>query len=191
MTGSKRVIGATAKRHGKEFEASLEQWFSLQSAQKNWIDIRKQNEALKPVRPIGKGQFLAVYTKSSGCDYFGTMMGGTSIVLEAKHRENDRISQTDLTDAEWEHLTATATLGGYAMLITEFADRRLFLFPATLLSHSQLVYKFKHIKEKDLIRDGYEITFNDSLYEKIKNNSNKAFKVLVEVRNRKEDYGLR
>lgn len=179
MTRAK--AGATAKKHGKNFEAILEQWFALQP--EAWVDIRKQNEALKPVKPIGKGQFLAVYTKPSGCDYFGTVMGGSALVIEAKYRTTDRIALSDLTDTELAHLHKTYSLGGYAMIIAGFSDNRIFLFPFALLEHSKLLYKFKHIKEVDLLNDGYEVHLGDNLYEVIRRNHRNGLEALIKKRN--------
>lgn len=160
MKRNHRTQGAVAKRHGAEFEARLKEYFNLQ---KNLgiCDIRKQNEALKPVRSNGKGGFFSVYTEPSGCDYFGTMENGISIVLEAKHRDSDRLSQSDLTEIQHEHLLNVAKLKGLAVVIVEFSDRKVFALPYLLLLNSKEIFGFKHIKESEL--KGFEFNFDNPM----------------------------
>ena len=168
--------GRVAKGNGKRFENLVGRWLSVPNSN---CDIRKQHEALKPVRSMGHGQFIAVYTAASGCDYFGTLMGGYSVVIEAKHREADRIRQADFTEAEKQHLHKTAELGGYAVVVVEFADGRVFLLPYLLVEKSQYVYGHKHIKEGELVRDGYQINFCEDLYSAITKNSRKGLERLL------------
>lgn len=176
--------GSIAKRNGKAFESRLESYFTYQNNLGN-CDIRKQNEALKPVRSLGKGMFCAVYQTQSGCDYFGTFMGGYSIVIEAKHRESDRIRMSDFTEAEVKHLQKTAVLGGYAVVIVEFSDGKMYLLPFLMIEHSDLLFKYKHIKETDLNELGFSFNFSSHLIDVVTKNVRKGLSMIIDKRNAK------
>lgn len=159
---SRSAQGSIAKKNGQSFERRLESYFILQN-NLGFCDIRKQNEALKPVRSLGGGKFLAVYQTQSGCDYFGTLYGGNSIVAEAKHRESDRIRLSDFTESEINHLKKTSALGGYALVFIEFSDKKMFLIPFALIEKSELLFRYKHIKEVALIDNGFEFSFSEKI----------------------------
>lgn len=80
-------------------------------------DIEKTPEALKPLRNLGKGQFVAVYTEKAQADFKGFMMGGAAVCFEAKHTDTGRMDQDRVTPAQAERLERCHVYGGHAFVL--------------------------------------------------------------------------
>ena len=99
--------GMRARSMGQTFEAIIDAgcaWYR----ERGLAYIEKTPEPMRPLRaPNSKGQFLACYTKAAQPDYKGTILGGRSIVIEAKHTDSGRIDQSRTSS---EQMEALATL---------------------------------------------------------------------------------
>ena len=64
---------------------------------------------MRPIKDMGGGKFLAVYTKAAQADYKGLLAGGRAINFEAKHTDTGRMEQSRVTEDQAERLPASAS----------------------------------------------------------------------------------
>jgi recombination protein U len=137
--------GRESRRAGGSFEAYLENLFELYSKY-GIMHLEKTPEPMKVIRPAGPGQFLACFQKSAQPDFKGTLHGGRSIVLEAKHTDSDRILQSALTDNERDELETYYRLGAVAGVVVSFGLIKFCYVPYIAWKHMELFAGHKHIK---------------------------------------------
>lgn len=115
--------------------------------------IEKTPEPMRTLRPLGNGRFEAVYTKQAQPDYKGTLIGGYSIVFEAKHTDTDRIKRSVVTEEQEKCLDAYEQMGAECYVFVSFGFRKFYKFPWKLFRNMKYHFGAKHIKEIDRIGD--------------------------------------
>jgi recombination protein U len=140
--------GRAARKAGGDFESYLLNLFELYS---NYgiMHVEKTPEPMKIIRPAGPGQFLACFEKSAQPDFKGTLRGGRTIVLEAKHTDADRILQSALTDNERDELATYYRMGAVAGVIVSFGLKKFCYVPYIAWAHMEQFAGYKHIKAAD------------------------------------------
>lgn len=140
------------KREGDGFEnliaASLE-WYK----DKGVAEIEKTPEPMRPLQaPNYKGQFLACFTKAAQPDFKGTLIGGRSVVFEAKHTEGDQIKQGVVTDAQGKRLENHHRLGAVAFVIVSLglAMKDYYRVPWEVWRDMKKIYGRKYMNRKEL-----------------------------------------
>lgn len=135
---------------GEYFEGIIKvalQWY----LEKGVADIEKTPEPMKPLgKPNRKGQFLACYTKAAQPDYKGTLLGGRSVVFEAKHTDDERIEYSRLTDKQAEDLERHHNLGAVAFVLVSFGLRDFYRVPWETWRDMKALYGRKYIKKLEL-----------------------------------------
>ncbi len=159
--------GAQSRRKGKAFEdiilASCEHYKTQGLA-----EIDKTPE---PVRQASKmdsrGHFIAFYEKKAQPDFKGTLVGGKSIVLEAKDTDSDRISQSAVTEEQQKALERHFKLGAECFVLVAFGLQRFYRIPWTLWREMKLEYGRKYIKESEM--PAYRLKYSDGVLDFLEN----------------------
>lgn len=113
-------------------------------------EIEKTPEAMKPLRPIGGGKFVACFTKMAQPDYKGTLAGGKAIVFEAKHTDTDRIMQSVVSSEQEKRLNKHEQLGAECFVLVSFGFKEFFKVPWAVFRSMKEIYGRKYIKPEDL-----------------------------------------
>ena len=144
------IKGLQRRIAGDNFEniiaASLE-WYKI----KGWAEIEKTPEPMKPLsRPNKKGQFLACFTKAAQPDFKGTLLGGRSVVFEAKHTDSDQIKYSAVTKDQHDRLERHYNLGAVAFVLVSLGLQDFYRVPWKVWRDMKAIYGYKHMKRADL-----------------------------------------
>ena len=144
MTG--RQNRAAGGHFERIIEASL-RWYE----ERGFAVVEKTPEPMKPLRPPNnRGQFVACFTKSAQPDFQGTLVGGRSVVFEAKHTEGDRIEYNRLTDEQLDRLDKHSRLGAAAFVMVSLGLQDFYRVPWGIWRDMKEQYGHKHMKKADL-----------------------------------------
>ena len=125
---SVRYRNKLSRHRGKEFENLIEAACAYYRA-RNVADIEKTPEAMRTLRGLGNGQFVAVYTEKAQADFKGFMMGGVAVNFEAKHTDSDRMDQDRVTPEQAARLRRARDYGGHAFVLCSFSGLHFFRIP--------------------------------------------------------------
>lgn len=141
--------GLASRRNGEYFEGMIEtslRWYEAQDV----ACVEKTPEPMRPLRaPNRQGQFLACYIKAGQPDFKGTLVGGRSVVFEAKHTDTDRIAQSRLTDEQTEKLRKHHRLGAAAFVMVSFGLQDFYRIPWHVWEGMQEIFGHKHMKQAE------------------------------------------
>lgn len=123
-----QLRGAVSRAQGGYFEDLLDaacKWYEMQGI----ALIEKTPEPMRPVKRLGDGKYIAVYTKKAQPDYKGVLRGGRMVMFEAKHTDADRIMQSCVSDAQEIRFNRAAELGAQCFVIVSFGLREFCRVP--------------------------------------------------------------
>lgn len=150
MNMNRSIKGMQSRIAGETFEGLIEaslEWYK----EGGLACIEKTPEPMKPLsKPNKKGQFLACFTKAAQPDYKGTMIGGRSVVFEAKHTDTDRIEYSRLTEDQVDRLELHHNLGAVAFVLVSFGMQDFFRVPWPQFRDMKAVFGRKYIKPEDV-----------------------------------------
>lgn len=146
-----RYRNKLSRHQGKDFENLIEAACYYYRG-RDVADIEKTPEALKPLRNLGKGQFVAVYTEKAQADFKGFMMGGQAVCFEAKHTDAGRMDQDRVTPAQAERLERCHSYGGQAFVLCSFAGLDFFRVPWSTWRGMKNLFGHKYITPQEVER---------------------------------------
>lgn len=154
------IKGRRNRAAGKMFEdivtASCHRYYSDGVAL-----IIKTPEPMKPLKAIDKGRFVACYEKKAQPDYKGTLMGGQTVIFEAKHTETDRIEQSAVTDGQYVSFEKHTQFGAICFVLVSFGFQKFYKIPWAVFRDMKSIYGRKYIKPEDIPQ--YRIQFTGSV----------------------------
>ena len=115
------LIGKQSKSDGDFFERMIDDACE-RYANSGVALIDKTPEPMKPLKPIGKGKFVACFTKHAQPDYKGTLKGGRSVVFEAKMTTDIKMLQSRVTEWQLEALQKHEALGAKTFILIYFMN---------------------------------------------------------------------
>lgn len=137
------------RHQGKDFESLIEA-ACCYYRNRDVADIEKTPEAMRPLRNLGKGQFVAVYTEKAQTDFKGFLMGGGVVCFEAKHTVSERMEQDRVTPAQADRLERCHAYGGYAFVLCSFSGRDFFRVPWSTWRGMKNLFGRKYITPQDV-----------------------------------------
>lgn len=164
------VRGKANRAAGSLFEQMIDRaclWY----AEKGIAVIEKTPEPMRPIsKPNRAGQFKACYIKQAQPDYKGTIHGGQTIVLEAKHTDLDRIAFERVSEEQQRELAAYHSMGAVAVVLISFAMQRFYCVPWTMWRDMKVHFGRKYIKAEDIPEfrvavQGGRLDFVSTIYE--------------------------
>lgn len=150
------MIGRRSKAVGEQWEKIIDQSCEYYS-EKGEAVIEKTPEAMKPIRRLKNGQFVAVYTKMAQPDYKGTLTGGHTIVFEAKHTDADRMLRSVISSEQEKQLNKYSALGAECSVMISFGFKKFYKVPWAVFRDMKLHFGRKYIVPQDL--EKYEIHY--------------------------------
>ena len=144
-----RVQGLRNKRSGARVESRLDAAFDLYRRQ-GIADIIKTPEPMKVLRDRGGGRFTACFAKKGQADYAGTVRGGKSVYMEAKHTETDRIEKNRVTPEQSEFLMAHEKLGSQCYVLCGFGPSAVYRVPWMTWHRMKEIWGRLYVTEADL-----------------------------------------
>lgn len=122
-------------------------WYAMKGA----AVVEKTPEPTKQLSKMNAaGQFLACYKKKAQPDFKGTLIGGRSVVFEAKHTEAEKIELGALTEEQAERLEKHHNLGAAAFVLVSLSMRDFYRVPWDVWRTMQERYGHKHMKRDQL-----------------------------------------
>lgn len=163
------VQNSVNRASGQFFEdlisAALEYYW-----EKGYASIEKTPEPMRVLQQnADKRTFTAVYTKKAQPDYKGVLLGGQSIIFEAKYTSNDRIQQSVVSPEQEKMFERYQKMGSQCFVMVCLQGTDFFRVPwdawkgmKTILGHKYMTreelerYKVKY-KQVLLLLDGIEV----------------------------------
>lgn len=159
----KRVAqGRQAKASGAAFESYID--LSLMHYKKNGIaDVQKTPEPMKPLKPVPgqPGKFIAVFVKQAQADYKGILMGGKSVMFEAKHTIKERIAYGQLTPEQIDNLRSYDKFGAVCFILVSFNFKNFYRIPWIAWRDMKEIYGRKYLLESDI--QEYKVKFENGI----------------------------
>ena len=156
------VKGRQSKAKGAAFEsyidAALERYKRLGIA-----DIQKTPEPMKPLKSVAgqPGKFIAVFVKQAQADYKGILMGGKSIMFEAKHTDTVTMPYGRLSKEQIDNLRSYDKFGAVCFILVSFNFKNFYRVPWIVWRDMKELYGRKHLKESDL--QEYKVKFESGI----------------------------
>lgn len=113
-------------------------------------DIEKTPEPMKPIKSMGQGKYVAIYTKKAQVDYKGILKDGRCIAFEAKYTDSDRITRTAVTEAQEEMLERYSDYGGICFVLVCFGYQDFYRIPWYAWKNMEQIFGHKHIKRAEM-----------------------------------------
>lgn len=167
MTNTNRMQGRKAKQNGKVFEQYVER-SCIRYRTKGIADIKKTPEPMRPVGVLNqrRGIFKAVYEKKGQPDFLGTLRGGKSVMIEAKHTESPRLAFDRILPQQETDLQNTMDLGGLALVLISFGMKRFYCIEWFVWQEMKENIGKKSVNETDL--EPFEVKFENGYIDFLK-----------------------
>ena len=144
------VRGKASRRTGNLFQQMIDQtciWYAEQGI----AVIEKTPEPMRPIsKPNRAGQFQACFIKQAQPDYKGTLHGGRTIVMEAKHTDHTRIAFERVSEEQQRQLEAYHNMGAVTVVLVSFGMQQFYCIPWTVWRDMKARFGRKYIKAEDV-----------------------------------------
>jgi len=146
----RQLQGRLAKERGRRFEERLAVSFDHYYRTKGLAIVEKTPEPMRPTRSLGGGKFVAHYERKAQPDYKGTVLGGRTVLIEAKFTTQDRIEQSRVLPAQADCMTRHAELGAMCYVVVGFGSGDVFRIPWSVWSDMKQRFGRKYALETEL-----------------------------------------
>lgn len=141
--------GLVNKARGKHFEEQIDIACEYYK-RKGLAVIEKTPEPMRPLKPMGKGKFLAFFEKKAQPDYKGTIKGGKAIVFEAKFTSSEKMQQSRVTEEQANILELHQKLGALSYVVIGYGTGGIYRIPWTVWQNMKGEFGRKYITENDV-----------------------------------------
>lgn len=145
----RKAMGRLSKYQGQHFEQQIETACNYYRRAKA-ADIRKTPEPMKPLKPLGQGKFVAVYTTKAQADFKGTLQGGRTILFEAKTTSTGRMEQSRVTPEQQEQLEREWRMGADTYVLCCFCGKGSYRIPWSAWRRMKELFGRKYITPADV-----------------------------------------
>lgn len=153
---ARRYRGMRSRNIGLHFEKLIDEACRFY-AEKGIADIEKTPEPLRPIKAIGDGRFIAVYTGEAQADYKGYLDGGRAVYFEAKATAGDRITQDRVTPNQTDRLNRAYGMGATVFVLCCIGGDRFAKVPWGVWTDMKYFVGRKYITIEDAAAHGWEI----------------------------------
>lgn len=141
--------GFVNKARGKHFEEQIGIACEYYK-HKEIAVIEKTPEPMRPLKPMGKGMFLAFFEKKAQPDYKGTINGGKAIVFEVKFTSSEKMLQSRVTEEQANNLALHHKLGALSYVVIGYGTGGIYRIPWAVWQNMKEEFGRKYITEKDV-----------------------------------------
>ena len=146
------IRGKVNRKAGLIFERNLET-----ACETYWrlgyACIEKTPEAMVPVRPFGtrkSGQFIAYYSKQAQPDFKGVLYGGRCVIFDAKHTIKSSISQSAVTEKQWQMFDRYEAMGAYCWIVASVEGENYYRVPWATWKNMKEEFGHQYMSRKEL-----------------------------------------
>lgn len=115
----------------------------------NRADIHKTPEPFRCLKKDARGRFTGQFVSKAQPDFCGTLMGGASIVFEAKYTLSDKIEKTVLSVKQVEVLELSTKMGADTFVCFGIQDQT-FMMPYEKWRDMKNCYGRCYIRQEDV-----------------------------------------
>ena len=144
-----QLQGKLNRARGKEFEGRLDAAFEYYRLRGSAL-VEKTPEPMKPIRSLGRGQFVACYERKAQPDYKGVIKGGRTVMFEAKYTSTDRVTQDRVRPEQGDYLDRHQALGARCYVLVGFHSGAVYRLPWDDWKTMKQRYGRKYVTETDL-----------------------------------------
>lgn len=126
--GARRLRGRRAQAEGDWFEQMIEN-SAMEYESRGLAVIDKTPEPMKVLRPVGGGQFLAVFKKMAQPDFKGTLKDGTTVLFDAKHTDTDKLQQHAVTSEQARCFERYEAMGAQCFIVANIGFKDYYRVP--------------------------------------------------------------
>lgn len=155
-----QLQGKRNKNNGALFEEIISVACEFYEAE-GLAKIEKEMEPMKPIRELGRGKFIACYTKRSGVDYKGTLKGGRAIAFEAKHTDTELMKRTRLEPWQMDYLRQHTKLGAETFVLLSFGMNGFYKIPFD--KWDDMKQEFGRVSLTEAMIQEYRISYTDKI----------------------------
>ncbi len=143
-----------SRERGAQFEAWINESFEYYK-ERGFAAIEKTPEPMKPIKSLGEGKFIAVYTQKAQTDYKGTIKGGRTVIFEAKYTDADRLEQSRVRKNQEDYMKLRSALGARCWVLAGFRSGEVYKIPWEVWTHMKETFGRKYVTEADV--QGYKV----------------------------------
>ncbi|MCD8355889.1 MAG: Holliday junction resolvase RecU [Clostridia bacterium] len=162
-TAAHRYMGMKLRNTGANFEKLIDSACNYYRRE-GIADIEKTPEPMKPIKSIGGGKFIAVYTDKAQADYKGYLQDGKAVYFEAKATMTDRITQDRVTKNQTERLERAYRMGVEVFVLCCFNDMVFIRVPWKVWRNMKDYFGRKYIAAEDTQRAFKAVSFKPPGY---------------------------
>lgn len=147
----KQLRGKLNRENGKHFEELIDaacEWY----ASSGEAEIEKTPEAMKIIKRLENNRFIACFLKKAQPDYKGTLMGGRSVVFEAKYTDSNQMEQNRITDVQERALNRHERMGAACFVVIGFDAKNIFRIPWADWKDMKRLFGRKYVQPGELGR---------------------------------------
>lgn len=111
--------------------------------------IYKTPENFRCIKKSATGRFTGQFISHAQPDYQGTLYGGQSIAFEAKFTDKNKLSQSVLTDTQFNMLQEHLSAGAAAFICCGIIDK-YFMIPFDVWADMKKVYGRCYVTQNDI-----------------------------------------
>ena len=152
----RQLQGMVSRAQGGIFEQLLDASCGWYEARGDAM-IEKTPEPMRPIRKLGDGKYLAVFTKKAQPDYKGMLSNGRMVMFEAKHTDGDRIEKCCVSNEQADRLEKASAMGAVCFVVVSFSMREIYRVPWKVWRGMKELYGHKYATPEEL--SDYRITF--------------------------------
>ena len=145
----RQIIGRRSKASGETFE----RWLSAACEfylKEGLAHVEKTPEPFHITGKDSNGVVRGYYEKKGQPDYKGILCDGSGIMFEAKHTDSDRISQSAVTDKQWESLDIYERFGAHCYVMVSLSLMKFYRVPWDIWKRMKALFGHKFMTEKEL-----------------------------------------
>lgn len=118
---------------------------------KGYASIEKTPEPMKVLQQNpDKETFKAIYTKKAQPDYKGVLVGGQSIIFEAKYTQNDRIEQRAVTSEQERVFDKYQKMNAQCFVMVSLQGIDFYRVPWNVWKGMKAIFGHKYMNRKEL-----------------------------------------
>lgn len=154
MNSLNQIKGAKNRDAGLQFEQMID-GACIAYAERGTAKIEKTPEPMRIIRPLGNGQYIAVFTKSAQPDYKGILSNGKMVVFDAKYTDTEKMAQSRVTEDQRQSLDEYAAMGATCFIVCGFSSGKAYRIPWGVWDAMKELYGRKYITEADI--EGFRV----------------------------------
>ena len=152
----RQIVGYHNREAGRQFEGIIKAANDFYS-QNGIAEVDKTPEPMRTLYPLENGRFVACFEKKAQPDFKGTLYGGKCICFEAKHTEQGKITQNEVTDTQAETLDKYEKMRARCFVLVSFGFFTFHMIPWGVWKQMRAIFGHKYMTPQEA--EPYRVRF--------------------------------